>query len=170
MKIREYFQYAHQPSRGDTLTVPDIGAEVAKWWRTIQPEWRRSRRDSPESPSQWAYILSGGSKGAFLIILCLAWWDRAYERHLEKQKKARQVEAETAGGTAKFDDLPDHDAEWLGIVNDVAFVMQKARNCNIPTRGMPGPGREGKRKRQDDSVPSKQAPTVTRSSRKKAKV
>ena len=122
-KIKEYFQYAHQPTRGDTLTVPDFGAEVAKWWGTIQPEWRRSKQEPPQSPSRWSYILSGGSKGAFLVILCLAWWDRAYERHLEKQKEARRVAAEAAGIVASFDDLPDHNAAWLNVVNDVAFVM-----------------------------------------------
>ena len=156
--------------RGDTLTVPDFGAEVAQWWEKIQPEWRRSKQDLPQSRNQWSYILSGGSKGAFLVILCLAWWDRAYERHLEKQKKARRAEANAAGITANFDDLPDHNAEWLNIVNDVAFVMQKARDSDIPTRGAPSPGRKGKRKHQDDSATSEQAPTVKRSSRKKSKV
>ena len=138
---------------------------MAKWWKRIQPEWRDSKQDLPESPGQWAYILSGGSKGAFLVILCLAWWDRAYERHLEKQKKARRVEAEAAGVIANFDDLPDHDAQWLDIVNDVTFVMSKAQHCDIPR-----PGRGGKRKRQNDSVTPQQAPAVAHGSRKKAKV
>ena len=166
MKIKEYFQYAHQPSRGDTLVVPEFGAKVAKWWERIQPEWRRSEQDLPQNLNQWAYILSGGSKGAFLVILCLAWWDRAHERHVEKEKEARRVEAEAAGVTANFSDLPDHDAKWLKVVNDVAFVMQRARDCAIPARGVPSPSRRGKRKRQEDSVSSEQAPATKRSSRK----
>ena len=92
------------------------------------------------------------------MILCLAWWDRAYGRHLEKQKEARR------------DDLSYHDVEWLKIVNDVAFVMQNARGCEIPTRGMPSPSRKGKRKYQEDSGTSEQAPATKRSSRKRSKV
>ena len=170
LKIKEYFQYAHQPSRGDTLVVPDFGAEVTEWWEKIQPEWRRSKRDPPQDPNRWSYILSGGSKGAFLVILCLAWWDRSYERHIGEQKRARQVEAEAGGVTATFDDLPDHDAGWLNIVNDVAFVMQKARDCAIPARGAPSPSRGGKRKREEDPVISQEAPAVKRTSRKRSKV
>ena len=169
-KIKEYFQYAHQPSRGDTLAVPGFGAEVAKWWERIQPEWRRSKQDLPQSRSKWSYILSGGSKGVFLVILCLAWWDRAYERHLEKEKEARRAEAKAAGIIVNFDDLPDHDAEWLKIVNDVGFVMEQAQNCDIPTRGMPSPSRKGKRKYQEDPTTPEQAQVVKRSSRKRPKV
>ena len=169
-KIKEYFQYAHQPSRGDTLIAPDFGAEVAGWWKSIQPEWRRSKPDSPEGPNPWSYILSGGSKGAFLVVLCLAWWDRSHERHIEEQKAARRAEAEAGGVATNFDDLPDHDAGWLSVVNDVTFVMQKARDCIIPTRGAPSPSRGGKRKRQEDLVTSQQVPSVKRSSRKGTKV
>ena len=169
-KIKEYFQYAHQPSRGDTLKVPDFGAEVAEWWEKIQPEWRRSKHDPPQDPNRWSYILSGGSKGAFLVILCLAWWDRSHERHIEEQKRARRSEAGASGVTATFVDIPDHDAGWLNIVNDVAFVMQKARDCPVPARGTSSPSRAGKRKRQEDSVTSPQAPAVKRSSRKRTKV
>lgn len=169
-KIKEYFQYAHQPSHGDTLTVPDFGTEVIEWWEKIQPEWRRSKRDPPQDLNQWSYILSGGSKGAFLVILCLAWWDCSYGQHLEEQKRAHQAEAEASGVTATFDDLPDHDVKWLKIVNDVAFVMQKARGCAIPAQGSASPSRGGKRKRQEDPVISQQAPTVKKSSRKRTKV
>lgn len=123
---------------------------MIEWWKAIQPEWRRADQDPPQSPTTWSYILSGGSKGVFLIILCLAWWDRAYTRHLEEEKNARQAEAKAAGVTANFDDLPDHDAEWLEIVDDVAFVMGEARHCDIPTRGVPSPSRKAKRKRETE--------------------
>jgi len=146
VKIKEYFQYAHQPSRGDTLTLPDFGVEVTKWWKTIQPEWRRSDGDPPQTPDRWSFILSGGSKGAFLLVLCLAWWDRAHERYLEKEKSTRQVRAEALGVTKSVETLPAHDAEWLKIVNDVAFVMQQAQGSQIPTRGMSSPSRRAKRK------------------------
>ena len=166
MKIKEYFQYAHQPSRGDTLTIPEFGTEVAKWWDRIQPEWRHSEQDLPQNLNQWAYILSGGSKGAFLVILCLAWWDCAHKRHVEKEKEVRRVEAGATGVTTNFGDLPDHDVKWLKVVNDVAFVMQKARDCAIPTRGVLSPSHRGKRKRQEDLVAAEQAPATKRSSRK----
>jgi len=165
LKIKEYFQYAHLPSRGDTLMVPDFGAEVAEWWEKIQPEWRRSKRNPPQGPNRRSYVLSGGSKGVFLVILCLAWWDRAYERQVEEQKRTRQAEAEAGGVIATFDDLPDHNAGWLDIVNDVTFIMQKARDCAIPI-----PSCGGKRKHQEDPVTPQQAPAAKRSSRKKAKV
>ena len=138
-KIKEYFQYAHQLTRGDTLTVPDFSAEVAKWWGTVQPEWRCSKQEPPQSPNQWSYILSGGSKGAFLVILCLVWWDCAYEWHLEKQKEVRRVAAEAAGIVVSFDDLLNHNAVWLNVVNDVAFIMRQAQDCDVPTWGMLSP-------------------------------
>lgn len=124
---------------------------MIEWWESIQPEWRRFKQD-PQSPDQWSYILSGGSKGTFIMVLCLAWWDRAYARYLEKQKESRRVEAEAAGVTASFNDLPDHDAEWLSVVDDIAFVMRKAQDCDLPVRGMPSPSRTGKRKRQDPTT------------------
>jgi hypothetical protein len=175
--VKVYFRYAHDPARGDTLTLPDFGTEVAGWWEELQPEWRSSKQDLPQNPNEWSYILSGGSKGAFLVIMCLAWWDRAYERRMAKQKRARRAKAEAAGVTASFDDLPDHDAEWLSIVNDVAFVMQKARDSAIPTRAMPSPApptratpdSSRKRKRQEGPVTPQRVQTVKRSSRKRTK-
>ena len=133
MKIKEYFQYAHQLSCGDTLVIPEFGAEVAKWWERIQPEWCHSEQDLPQNLNQWAYILSGGSKGIFLVILCLAWWDHAHERHVEKEKEVCWVEVEATGVTANFSDLLDHDAKWLKVVNNVVFIMQRAWDCAIPT-------------------------------------
>lgn len=152
MKIKEYFQYAHQPTRGDCLTLPGFGVEVINWWKKIQPEWRGTNPDPPQTSGQWSYILSGGSKGAFLLILCLAWWHRAYERHLESQKERRRTEAKATGVTARFDDLPDHDAEWLEIVKDVAFVMRRAQGSEVPTKGLPSPSRRVKRKRETEPI------------------
>lgn len=86
---------------------------------------------------------------------------------MEQQREARQAEAKAAGTAANFDGLLDHNADWLDIVNDVAFVMRKARDCNVPTRGMPSPSRGAKRKRQDNS---QHVPAVRTSSRKKSRV
>lgn len=86
---------------------------------------------------------------------------------MKGQKEARRAEAETAGVVANFDDLPDHDAKWLSIVNDVAFVMRKAQDSTVPTRKTSGLGK--RKKDQDDPVASQQ-PATKRSSRKRSKV
>ena len=144
-KISEYFQYAHKPSRGDTVTVPRFGVDVVNWWGSIQPEWRRSGQDTPQDPSAWSYILSGGSKGLFLVLMCLSWWHRAHTRFLQEEN-ARRTESPVDGTTPNLDDLPTHDPEWLRIVRDVEFVMNKAQDCIIPTRAASTPSRRGKRR------------------------
>ena len=124
--------------------------EVTNWWKAIQPEWRRVEEGPPQGPTTWSFILSGGSKGAFLIIMCLVWWDRAHARYLEEEN-ARRIKAEAAGVTVNFDDFPpDHDAEWLKIVEDITFVMEMARDCDITARGQPSPSRRVKRKRDPE--------------------
>ena len=158
--VKDYFRYAHQPSRGDSLTIPSFGAEVAKWWERIQPEWRRTTTDLPQSPDQWSFILSGGSKGAFILILCLAWWSRAHGRYLE-ERKTRQANVEAAGATGNLDDLPDHDGEWLKIVNDVAFVMRKAQESQVPGRGTSSSS-QAKRKREMEPPTPRKKPAASR--------
>ncbi|KAF9777388.1 hypothetical protein BJ322DRAFT_1025784 [Thelephora terrestris] len=154
-KIKEYFQYAHDPSRGDRLTVPDFGEEVAGWWKEIQPEWRSAAQSPSQSRTTWSYILSGGSKGVFLVVMCLAWWDRAHARYLETME-------ETSDG------LPEHDADWLRIVEDFTFVMEKARS-DI-SEGMPGPSCGPKRKReQEPATPRKKPAARSTSSRTRSK-
>ena len=143
-KISEYFQYAHKPSRGDTVTVPGFGVDVVNWWSNIQPEWRRFGQDSPQDPSAWSYILSGGSKGLFLVLMCLSWWHRAHARFLQEES-AHRIESTVAGATPNLDDLLTHDPEWLRIVRDLAFVIDKARDCDIPTRAASTPSRRAKR-------------------------
>jgi len=115
----------------------------------IQPEWRWTGEDPPQGSSTWSYVLSGGSKGAFLIILCLAWWDRAYTRSLEEKGAAGGVNT----------NIPHHDPEWLKVVEDVAFVMEKARGCKVPTRGVPSTDRTAKRKRETEPADSRKKAT-----------
>jgi hypothetical protein len=167
-KIKEYFQYAHKPSRGNTLTVPSFGTEVIEWWGNIQPEWRRAEQDPPLGPGTWSYILSGGSKGVFLVLMCLAWWDHAYARYLEEEMNTRRRVAEVAGAAADFGDLPGHNMEWLKIVDDLAFVMEKAQVCDIPGREMQSPSGGVKRKRETESVATRKK-AVRASSSKKSK-
>ena len=76
--------------------------------------------------------------------MCLAWWDRAYERYLDDQKEARRIEAAAPGVAVNFGNLPDHDADWLKIVHDVTYVMKQAQDSAIPVKGV-------KRKREVDS-------------------
>ncbi|KAF9779415.1 hypothetical protein BJ322DRAFT_1113226 [Thelephora terrestris] len=168
-KISEYFQYAHRPSRGDTVVVPGFGTEVVSWWGKIQPEWRRSGQDPPRGSSAWSYVLSGGSKGLFLVLMCLSWWDRAHARYLEGEK-ARRIEAVGAGVTPNFDDLADHDPEWLRVVDDLSFVMAKAQDCDVPKRGMSTPSRRAKRNREaEPDTPRKRAAAGTTLKRTRSK-
>ena len=118
---------------------------MVNWWNNIQPEWRRSGQDSPQDPSAWSYILSGGSKGLFLVLMCLSWWHRAHARFLEEN--TRRIETLAAGITPNLDVLSTHDPEWLRIVKDVAFVIEKAQDCDIPTRAVSTPSRRAKRRR-----------------------
>ena len=92
--------------------------------------------------------------------MCLAWWDRAHARHLEKERVARRINADAAGISPNFDDLLDHNPEWLNIVNDVAFVMKQAQGCSVPTRGAPSPSHRTKRKREVEPSASRKKPAV----------
>ena len=129
---------------------------MAGWWERIQPGWRGAGEDPPQGTSTWSYILSGGSKGAFLIIMCLAWWGRAHSRYREENG--------TADGASA---IPDHDPEWLKTIKDVTFVMESAQHCNIPTRGAPSPSRTAKRKHEAEPATPRKKSTV-RATRSKA--
>ena len=116
--------------------MPAFGDEISGWWLSIQPKWRYKDEHSPDNQKDYSYILAGGKKGVFLLILCLAWWDRAYGRDLEKEK-AKRREAATAAGmdktaTIDFSDLRDHETKWFNIVNDLIFVMELAQGWPVP--------------------------------------
>jgi hypothetical protein len=100
---------------------------------SLQPEWRHE--NSPDDPKDYSYILAGGKKGVYLLILCLAWWDKAYGRDLEIEKGRRRDVAKTGKTTLILDDLQDHDTKWLEIVNDLLFVMELAQAWPVPGEG-----------------------------------
>ena len=76
----------------------------------------------------------------------------------------RQANADAAGVSPTFDDLSDHDAEWLKVVEDIALVMEKARDCEIPIAN-------SKRKRETElASPRKKPGTRTGSSEARPKV
>jgi hypothetical protein len=127
-KIKDYIRYDHKPPRGNNLTLPDFGEEVITWWEAIQPDWRRAGEEPPRGPTTWSYILSGGSKGTFLIVMCLAWWHRAHLRYLKSARGPRRTHVKTP-----YFDLPDHDTKWSELVKDLTFIMENAQNCDIPT-------------------------------------
>jgi hypothetical protein len=131
--LKDYFKWHHNPSKGDSVSLPELGDEISIWWSTIQPKWRYKEEDGQKD---YSYILAGGKKGAFLLILCLAWWDRAYGRDMEREKSRRREAARAAGtseATVDFSDLREHDTKWFNIVNDLIFVMEVAQ-------GWPAPG------------------------------
>ena len=96
-----------------------------------------------------------------MLILCLAWWDHAYGRYLEEQKTLG-TEGEAAGASGSFNDLLDHNTEWLKIVNDLAFVMEKARDSQIPGRAKSGASTGVKRKREMEPPATRKRSTPSR--------
>ncbi|KAF9777724.1 hypothetical protein BJ322DRAFT_992316, partial [Thelephora terrestris] len=72
--LGDYFKWHHNPTKGDSVALPAFGNEVAAWWSSLQPEWRQKDELSPNDQNNYSYILAGGKKGVFLLILCLAWW------------------------------------------------------------------------------------------------
>ena len=73
--LTDYFKWHHNPTKGNSLVSPEFGHEVSAWWTTIQPKWRYKDEDPANGRNDYSYILSGGKKGVYLLILCLAWWD-----------------------------------------------------------------------------------------------
>ena len=135
----DYFKWHHNPSKGDSVALPAIGDETSAWWSSFQPEWRY-KNESSDGPKDYSYILAGGKKGVYLLILCLAWWDRAHGRHMEQEKARRRETARAAGmdeTTLNFDDLHAHEYKWFNIVNDLIFVMELAQGWPLPGEGTP---------------------------------
>ena len=118
--------------------MPEFGDEMSVWWGSIQPKWRYKDEYPPDPRKDYSYILAGGKKGVFLLILCLAWWDREFGRSREKEKDRRCKAARAAGrdvATLNFDDLHEHDCKWFNILNDLIFVMELAQRWPVPGDG-----------------------------------
>jgi hypothetical protein len=138
--LKDYFKWRHDPSKGDAIVLPEFGAEVSGWWRKIQPEWRYKDEHSANNKNDYSYILAGGKKGVYLLILCLAWWDRAHGRGMEREKARRRETARVAGKddtSLDFTDMLDHDRAWFNIVNDLTFVLELAQGWPVPGEGTP---------------------------------
>ena len=139
--IGDYFKWHHTPSKGDSITLPGFGDEVVAWWAGIQPKWRYKDEFLNRHGNDYSYILAGGKKGVYLLILCLAWWDRAHGRDLVKEKDRRREAARVAGKddtTLDFSDLLEHESRWYNIVNDLIFVLELAQGLPVPGEGAPG--------------------------------
>lgn len=166
--VGEYFKWRHSPSKGGSVVLPGFGEEVECWWRDIQPEWRYNDEASSNNNNNYSYILAGGKKGVYLLILCLAWWDKAYARKVEREKAERRADMRAAGKDdthLDFSDLPDHDWAWFNIVNDLTFVLELARRAPVPSKETSGTagGSSGRRKRTTegtDSSPRKKKKTT----------
>ena len=139
--MKAYFKWHHNPAKGNSVSSPEFGDEVSFWWGSIQPKWRYKEECFPDVPKDYSYILSGGKKGVFLLILCLAWWDNAHGRDVEKEKAKRRKAARAAGrdeGVIDFDDLRDHECKWFNIVNDLISVMELAQAWPVPGENTSG--------------------------------
>ena len=136
----DYFKWDHNPAKGDLIVLPGFGDETSVWWSSLQPKWHYKNEASSALSNDYSYILAGGKKGVYLLILCLAWWDRAYGRNAELEKARRREAARTAGiddTTLNFNDLREHDSRWFNIVNDLVFIMELAQSWPIPGGGAP---------------------------------
>ena len=68
--LKDYFKWHHNPSKGDSVVLPDFSEEMSIWWSSIQPEWRYKNEYPPDDTKDYSYILAGGKKGIYLFILC----------------------------------------------------------------------------------------------------
>ena len=138
--MKDYFKWHHNASKGDLVLLASFGDQVSDWWADMQPKWRYKNPDPTSSKNDYSYILTGGKKGVYLLILCLAWWDCAYGREMEREKTRRHEAAKAVGKaetTLDFGDLYDHDVKWFNIVNDLIFVMELAHGWPVPGEDTP---------------------------------
>lgn len=142
----DYFKWHHTPSKGDSVALPEFGDETSDWWASIQPKWRYKNENPTDSKNDYSYILAGGKKGVYLLILCLAWWDQAHGREMEKEKVRRREAARAAGKddtSLDFGDLHEHEYKWFNIVNDLIFILELAQGWPVPGEGVPHPAVTG---------------------------
>ena len=134
--LGDYFKWRHTPSKGNSVELPAFSDKVLSWWGDIQPVWRYKDEHLPENRNDYSFILAGGKKGVFLIILCLAWWDRAYGKGMESERVRRQEAVRAAGkDDLNLNDLPEHDDSWFNTVNDLIYVMERAQSWPVPGDG-----------------------------------
>lgn len=157
--LKDYFKWHHNPSKGDSIVLPQFAEEVSAWWYSLRSQLRRKNELSTDNCNDldYSFILAGGKKGVFLLVLCLAWWDRAYGRDLEKTKNERRAAARAAGKDDTmlcFDDLPAHNCSWFNILNDLISILDHAHSLPVPINGTSkGAGAvSGRRKRAAEEV------------------
>ena len=102
-EVAVFMKNARDFSRGDNVDAEKFGAQVIKWWLTIQPTtrkaWPPSYQSLPEGFS-FEYFNRGGPNGTFLMILCLSWWANAL--------------------------VPDADhTNFKAVVHDVCWVLEQ---------------------------------------------
>ena len=138
--LTTYFKWHHNPSKGDSIELPGFGEEVSAWWGSIQPEWRYKDERAASARNDYSYILAGGRKGVFLLVLCLAWWDRAHGKDMEREIARRRETARADGkddATLDYGDLLEHEYKWFNIVNDLITVLEFAQGSPVPCEGTP---------------------------------
>lgn len=99
-------KHARDFTCGDEVDAKKFGAQVTKWWITIQPttrkEWPPTYKPLPKDFS-FDYFNRGGPNGVFLMILCISWWANALTPDM------------------------DHTAFKL-VVHDVRWVLEQVAN------------------------------------------
>ncbi|KAJ3748155.1 hypothetical protein EV360DRAFT_57114 [Lentinula raphanica] len=65
----------------------EFGAEVRKWWRAINPDWRTPSPDgtffkNEEKEGSWEVLRVYGPNGFLSVLGCLVWW---HQRAMEEK-------------------------------------------------------------------------------------
>lgn len=79
------------------------------WWNDLQPR-NRQPFDRREDVTDWGVLNTAGPCGVMLILLVLTWW-----------RYIRQSEG-----------------SWESVVEDVAWVLERMRDCEPVTKGSKG--------------------------------
>lgn len=60
--------------------VSEFGIQWMRWWREIQPDWRKVEeggnalsRQMPEDET-WGLLAKGGTAGLYTVVMSLSWW------------------------------------------------------------------------------------------------
>ncbi|KAJ7062448.1 hypothetical protein B0H15DRAFT_794790 [Mycena belliarum] len=101
-----------------TTKAAEFGERWWKWWKRLQPPFRKlenvethywpraAGRRSTASAADWASLYAPGTNGMFLVVLGLFWWGRGLG------VGSRGTEKSTA------------EREWTEAVHDVCWIME----------------------------------------------
>ena len=101
------------------------GSLFMKWWRALQPSWRRGQvegvleKDVPRG-EKWDGLAKGGTAGIYVVVMALSWWIKAIE-------------------------TPAPEGEAWGVVQDLCWVLTQIQSAIAET----GDGSQGVKRCND---------------------